>query len=1396
MKTLLLLLLSIYLCSSSITVLKELNRNYLLDKDEYVTVQFFDYFSAPVLLYDISPKTPSMILMNSSLTIGKIFPINNTFPTPNFIELLQPVCQLDDNHCQKYVHASGKTLYYYDIISPSEQNITRSFEGEILQYSLVKDNSPLYFIVIFKGENCIQMGTTSQSYDISTNSFVFSSISIIPIDEPFPSLEPNSVSLSKGNILDEFMVTGYSNGKWCIMLINIQSMTNMVMISNVTIAGDQLDPPMLCITIRDSHYVYIPNLKLIIEILSQNNSITVNNSLYINKTPFNVTSMQPSHNYTSIFLGTDCGFLALSLDFEKSYYQKVRNNSCSMYIYSYQSHNYFIGVMANGSLFLSISEQDSIFTLLGLYEFTLLTKNFSWIINIDYDGDEYLIINNGADLEKRKIGLIGAFMNFTCDEGDTNYTLTVYNRDNNDDRLTTNFEVAKLNNLEKIYPVEQSNQFLVSFYNLEGFIVVSLYNFFMGPDVLLKSCEFSDINSEIHAGLYPLFSNNPICTNSKESHGGLDSPESLCKSNITIVEHFDLANAKILNTKNSTYIYNSTGYFVYKPELFSSYEKFIDYSVIEMVYCENGLFIVLKKDKNFFIQFSKSTDSFDFNYTFGVNSCDNPQCSSNYFVCKNRTGLVVFSYDSINKPNLYLAYYLHLYENTTSMIFTDYVIYGNYIAAITNYQALLLYDLENIPEGGNNFSYTMRLHEDASQIYADSNYYYIIAKDNDIWVYSNTLIYEKRINLGSFSNITIFDSLIFAYNSDSLTMVNASMPVVSSKVFITSLEPHTSFSISNRSQDIKVLYINNNTLFEQYLYPTCKTFNITFTINKNTFSLSEIFYQATLTLKVINNFNEESQVNTTISLLTNGQSIYINNNTIDYIQKNLMEVTCGSEEIIPLDEIFWGQNLSVNLSSQVKGVKINQRFSLISNNPFRNHSFSAFMPVKDLAIYIATNSCNVYIIGDNLQIITTMELEDPSYKNCLCTDIGNLHQDDDILIFVVGCQFKTYKNIPFVTTSQINMPENNLIFIQYENGQLSELEIFSMWYFPSSFKEVVTNDGDFMIATIDIYNDATSDSYYANHLQIVYGNILLSNISMLNLTINELQNYLVAKYYFADLDGLYDPNFDEFYFYLTEIYSGLIILTIPRDGIARITNVSLDSVAVATVRCGKELYVSFLNSTIYKYRLESWDKPVFYSTTFPYMSNLVVTPGSLWCSNPNYAKYLLFLMQEPDIGMSSNTHLLVIDNSASELASTVTAYHIYDGLMGAYAYFYNPNTIVVVTPESLSNYSLNDYVMTIAPNGKCDSDRFVKFNLTVKSDLVSNNDVSFLLKIKNTYSPGSVSYEHIPAWGWVLIALGMVFVTIIAVKISKKLWKSKSKRKDGMRQALFNYDIIGGGINK
>lgn len=99
------------------------------------------------------------------------------------------------------------------------------------------------------------------------------------------------------------------------------------------------------------------------------------------------------------------------------------------------------------------------------------------------------------------------------------------------------------------------------------------------------------------------------------------------------------------------------------------------------------------------------------------------------------------------------------------------------------------------------------------------------------------------------------------------------------------------------------------------------------------------------------------------------------------------------------------------------------------------------------------------------------------------------------------------------------------------------------------------------------------------------------------------------------------------------------------------------------------------------------------------------------CSDFIYGQYLLFLMQNPDSYTNTEIYLLVIDNSASALASTVKSFYILNNNIGNYAYFYNPNTIVVLTSSNLTQFSLNEYVMTINPSCKCSSDKIIRLIL-------------------------------------------------------------------------------------
>lgn len=289
--------------------------------------------------------------------------------------------------------------------------------------------------------------------------------------------------------------------------------------------------------------------------------------------------------------------------------------------------------------------------------------------------------------------------------------------------------------------------------------------------------------------------------------------------------------------------------------------------------------------------------------------------------------------------------------------------------------------------------------------------------------------------------------------------------------------------------------------------------------------------------------------------------IYVNNNTVAYVQENDMEVACGSEETISLDRIFWGQNLKVNLTEAIPEVNVNERFVEIQNSSHNvKYPFSAFMPVKDLNIYITTYLCSIFVYDKNLENEINMTIADENKKKCSCTDIGNLYNDRFSIIFVVGCQFKTYANN---YDNSISMPENQLIFFIYEINSLTQMETLFLGYFPSTFKEVVTNNGEFMIAAIDAYGDTTLDSYFPNHLQFIRGNVSLTDIFLYDVNATVMEKYDVARYYFSDVDRVYDPNFNRYYFYLTEIYTGLVIIALDFNWTATVKEINYDSPVVS-----------------------------------------------------------------------------------------------------------------------------------------------------------------------------------------------------------------------------------------
>ncbi|OMJ72366.1 hypothetical protein SteCoe_29204 [Stentor coeruleus] len=1373
----------------SLKVLQDIRSNYSLATNEYIILPLDEYFSGPSLYYSISPESPNMFLANSSLELGQITKLTN-FETPNSIELLQSICQLDDNYCQKYLHASNKTLYCYNFNSENKSlTASKEFEGEIITYIIANIYSEQYYIVIYKGRNELKMKTASMIYNQENNTYGFIT-NHISINEPFSSLNPSSVYISNGLINNQFMVTGHTKGRWNMLLLESFNSSDVRLLGNVTISGSLHLGPMFCVTIDNSHYVYLPGEKIVAQILSFQDNVIVNNSIFIDMKNFQVSSMQPSHNFTSLLLGINCGFIIVSLDFERSFFH-IFEGDCKLYVYSSLDHNYFLTI-ENENTYIGASEQNSIFTILGNKSLDIDMRHFSWTIYINSTGQEFLIISGNNSLYQKEIILNGAYMNFTSSDNETLYSLSIFNQQRTENMIV-NFTVTKLEDFEKIFLVGHEETNLVLFYNLNGSLEINLYDYFLGSDLQLANCNIFCDTNEISAMVTTSNKNTSVCSFSEGIQNGGIEYESNCMKNFQISKQLSIENGNFVRG-NYMYIYNSTGLISLKNNN-TFYKPFEDYSIVKIISCGLGFFYILENNTKTYISYSNFTSWPLPKSIINVSSCLNPQCSNNYFACQNNNSITIYNLEFNKIPILNEFYHIIPNENITSEIIIDYIMINYSIAIVTNLKTFLLYNIDNSIYKTINFIYQMNLPEPVIEICADNFHYYIITNSNNMLVYSYTLKYEKQIYIGPYIGINAIDSLVFAYNNSYMNVFNASLLVGNAKVLTISIPQYTSISIENVLQnEISIFLIDsNNNVYENSLFLTCKIFNVDFFISNTASGLYYIYYNSTLSLNVTNNYNYYIVKNVNIILYVNGQSIYVNNNTVTYIQDNYMEVACGSDETIPLDEIFWGQNLKVNLTETIPEVTVNERFVEVQNSSHNmKYAFSAFMPVKDLNIYIAVNSCTIFIYDANVNNNISMTIADDNIKSCSCTDIGNLYNDNLTIVFVLGCQFKTFANIFY---NSISMPENQLIFFNYYNYSLTQMEALFLDYFPSTFKEIVTNGGEFMIAAIDTYSDATVDSYFSNHLQFIRGNVTLTNIFLYDVNASVMEKYMVARYYFSDVDGVYDPNFNMYYFYLTEIYTGLVIVALDINWTSTVSIINYDNPVVSLVRCGSELYVSFLNSTMYKYNLISWGNAILDGIIYPYLSTFVVTPGSMSCSDFIYGKYLLFLMQNPDSYIDPETYLLVIDNTASALASTVKSFYMSNSYIGNYAYFYNQSTIVALTSTNLTQFYINEYVMNINPNGKCSSNKIIKLNLMAQGDWVVNRDAKFVLKIKENYSQGSVDFKEIPYWGWVLIVLGLAVLTIIAVKISKKFRRCKFSGKDEKREQLFKYEFIEGEIN-
>lgn len=647
------------------------------------------------------------------------------------------------------------------------------------------------------------------------------------IEEPFPSLDPKSVYISNGLINGQFMITGYIKGRWNLLLLESFNSTDVRFLGNVTISGDLDQGHLLCVTIDNSHYVYLPGESIVIQILSFEDNIMINNSIVIDMDRFKITSMQPSHNYTSLLFGFNCGFFILSLDFERSYFHIFENN-CYMHVYSSIDHNYFLAIEDYKKIYISASEQNNIFTILGKAYINLDLINFSWTVYANSTGQEFLIISHENVLYQKEIILVGAYINFTSSDDTILYSLSVYNQVKNE-MMINNFTVTKLENFEEIFLVEREEDYLVSFYNLNGSLEINLYDYFFGSDLELANCNIFCDTNEISAKVLASYKNISVCSFSEGIQSDYRDYESDCMGNFEKLWPLSIEDGNFV-VGNHIYVYNRTG--IQSLEDNSTfYEPFGNYSIIKIISCGAGFFFVLEKNQNIFIDYSDIIFLRLFMSPLSVGSCLNPQCSNNYFTCQNITGIIIYTFAPTQKiPILEYFYYISPNQNNETGVFINYTMIDYSIAALTNNQTFMLYNIDNSIYRTINFIYKMYLTEPSLEIYADNTHYYIITYNNMMLVYSYTLKYEKQIYIGPYAGINIINSLVFVYSNSYLNVFNASLFVGNAKIFTMLIDPYASITIEETSFNVIGVFLigSNNILYENSLLLTCKVLILIF----------------------------------------------------------------------------------------------------------------------------------------------------------------------------------------------------------------------------------------------------------------------------------------------------------------------------------------------------------------------------------------------------------------------------------------------------------------------------------------------------------------------------------------------------------------------------------------
>ena len=1352
-------------CKSQ-TVLPKLRTNYLLAENEHYTIFLDDYFAGDNLNYSIHPDIGATII--SPYISSFEYPgIPLDCPPNQYLSSYQLIPVSESTRIY-FIYNCGTKLvicYLYRDVNEIIKISSADLNSTIIQFQVSYENKTGIFVITSE--------LNSSNFQINKLYYIYDELdapetALLDATE-IENLDNETIYISKGYVNDSLLITGYVDQIPTLIIYNVSEFLHPTRILQLNLSNENAILPLpllLAVTLGDSHYIYVPQSQKIILIYKDDFGTAQVKELKLDISDRVASSMTLTHDLNNIILGISSGFIVFSLNLEQMYIKSITTNSSVSVSSTVMDGegNLFVFVRNENSTSIIVTNQDIGYYVLG--ELILDSENYmGWCVFSPFLDYFVLVYANEVNMTVSLITLSGGTLTFNGVGKEINYTLEISGTSISE---VTNFTVSPYASVGSVMSLSSSSSLEAVFTGMNSTINFTIAQYFIGYNLTLG-------NFSIHYG-------SPNCSNL------FAMPTPYVSSTDVMPAFVSPTGAKyhgvLTDALGNVILYNSTCAIYITGESRETYN--FTNQISNLLQCGSGFVLDFKSNSIDNLIYTNNLKEIQGNYTSHELDCKLLKCSDSFLVCGNSSSLWIFNSFPLNSaPAAILNSAILLLP---SVSFTDFYIYtGTFLAVIIDSTKIVIYDLDiltyNTPNSVENSEVlNSTLSNPGKMILASDTQIYILTNNQSIDVYNLELDYTKEIPLYSKSEgqVQLLDDTIVIFG-ETLTVINGSAFVAES---VMAEIPYNSFCSMLDScsmalfqlVDTLCIYLLNSTQVDLVNVPNdLNTIYVFINITDST-SINSISYNSSLAFDVSNQFNTE-KANVSLILYVNGQTIFVNTTEL---QSSDNRIVCGTQVTIPLDKIFLGQDLDVNVTSK-DVVQYEHRFNQTSNE-WMNISLDYVKYSEHLKLYIATQDCKIFLLDLNFKLINeSLEFNISETAVCTCGSIAEIYKSD-VVIIAVGCSYissitgldsQDYSN--FLSLYVLN-------FVMYDYNELTFLYDFIIDYAPDKIFAIAQISGEFVLLAADVYTNANTAGFYSNHLIVLQGTVSTLGY-ILNTTYVKPSEVNVPYYYISDFTGIYDPMFKTYYLYIVDIFYGLRIVKINPDfsftiapGIPQINTVSV-------AKCGQYLYIANTNTQINQYYFRNWGTLSFVSSVFPYMGYYTSIPGTLRCSDYTFAKYLLLLMT--DVNDKSYIHL--IDNQAPELSSIITDYEIASYPSIAIVEFIGPQNVSAVTSSNYSTYLVSPFQINIYIEKNCTeiTDEMVSIWAYNK---ISYANASFNFTLVKNYSPGNVNAQVLPIYVWVIIGASFLILAIVAIIITRRYAQRKNRR--SLKTELFNFEFM------